>query len=668
MNPDRDEIHSNGERMEQWHRALSRVAWIAALFCLAVLILLMANAYNSRANDPLKMPRLQSLLMELNRNPTDDALRAEVRRLDRQVRSAYFRSRAFAMNGFYLLIGGLSVFLLALEGMRTIRRQLPQPDSALAQNAVLAAAANRRAVIALGTVSAGTLITLAVMSRHDAAVEYTLRPEPLPTAAASRSDPASPLAPANPAPGGSSLPAPAPGDVSSSPPAPAPSGGSLQAPSQLGSTSSLPPESPTPNPAPPTPGAAVKPKPEPTPPPSSRKVTALFPKAWEAHWPVFRGPSGVGIALTRNPPTSWNGAQGRGILWKTAIPLPGMNAPIVWGERVFLSGADRTSREIYCLDARSGRILWRKPIPVPPLPSTFKVSRETGYAPSTMVTDGKRVCAIFVTGEIVCLDYTGKQLWIRSLGLPDSLYGHASSLMLYGNGVIVQFDQGSDPSQEKSALLALDIATGKTVWEVKRPVPNSWSTPILIRAGQQEQIITCGSPWVIAYDPRNGREIWRAKCLDGDVAPSPAYGDRMVFVCNVGASLSAINPFATGDITETGIVWTYTENLADTVSPISNGELLFLISTEGTITCLEAATGKKVWEHHYDTMFRSSPILAGKTIYLTDTLGVTYMFEAGRVFKELGKAELGEDVGATPALVGNRLYIRGKKNLYCIGQ
>jgi outer membrane protein assembly factor BamB len=666
--------------MEQWHRALSRVAWIAAIFCLVVFVLLLVNAFNSRANDPLKMPRLQSLIMELNRNPTDDALKARVRRLDQQVRSAYFRSRSFAMSGFYLLIGGLAVFLVALEAMRAIRRQLPQPDSALAQNAMLAAATNRRAVIALATIAAGIWITLMVMARHDAAVEYTLRSGQTSSAAASNPGASVPTAPVNPAMGGSSLLAPAPNSVVPAPnsvvpapnsvapssPTPAPSGGSLSAPPQFGSTSSLPPNNPTPNPAPRGSTAPVKPKP--TPPPSNLKVTALFPKTWEAHWPVFRGPSGVGLALTGNPPTVWNGAQGKGILWKTAIPLPGMNAPIVWGDRVFLSGADKTNREIYCLDARSGKILWKKPIPVPALPNTFKVSRETGYAPSTMVTDGKRVCAIFVTGEVVCLDYSGKQLWIRALGVPESLYGHASSLMLYGNGVIVQFDQGSDPSQEKSALLALDIATGKTVWQVKRPVPNSWSSPILIRAGKQEQIITCGSPWVIAYDPRNGREIWRAKCLEGDIAPSPAYGDRVVFACNMGSSMAAINPTGTGDITTTGIVWTYTENLPDTVSPISNGELVFLIATEGTITCLEAATGKKVWEHHYDTMFRASPILAGKTIYLIDTLGVTYLIEAGRAFKELGKAELGEDVGATPALTGNRLYIRAKKNLYCIGQ
>jgi outer membrane protein assembly factor BamB len=663
LNPDKDEHELTSRHWEAWHRALSRVAWIAALYCLAVLVLLMANAYNSRAYDPLQMPRLQSLLMELNRNPTDEALKAQVRRLDQQVRSSYFRSRAFAMNGFYLLLGGLTVFLLALEGMRAIRRQLPKPDSSLAQSAVLAAASNRRAVIALGTVAAGTLITLAVMSRHDAAVEYALRPEPLPVATPSNPAASQSSMPASPVAGGSSLPAPNSGADSP----PQPSSGLIQAAPPLGSASSLPPGG-QPNPAPAETNAAAKPAPRPSPSPANRKVTALFPKAWEAHWPVFRGPSSAGIALSRNPPTSWNGVQGKGILWKTAIPLPGMNSPIVWGDRVFVSGADKTDREIYCLDARNGKILWRKPIPVPPLPSTFKVSRETGYAPSTMVTDGKRVCAVFVTGEVVCLDYSGKQLWSRSLGVPDSLYGHASSPMLYGSRVIIQLDQGSDPAQEKSRLLALDIVTGKTVWEVKRPVPNSWSTPILIRAGQQEQIITCSNPWVIAYDPRNGREIWRAKCLDGDVAPSPAYNDRMVFTCNVGASLSAINPFGTGDITESGIAWTYTENLADSVSPISNGELLFLISTEGTITCLESATGKKVWEHHYDTMFRSSPILVGKTIYLTDTLGVTYLFEAGRVFKELGKAELGEDVGATPAVVGNRIYIRGKRSLYCIGQ
>jgi outer membrane protein assembly factor BamB len=673
------ESKSEAVHAEARYRTAQRSAVIALAFCALVLLLLVANSIHSRAYDPMKAPRLQALLLELNRDPRNERLKREARRLDREVRTAYFRSRSFALSGFYLLLGGIGVFLLAMEMARACRRELPQPNPAVMREAVFSLAIGRRAVIALGAASGGLLLTLAVWSRHDAAAEYARAVERPQTA---KEDAA--------VPGGTpstfavTSPAPAPPGTSSltAPGAPAPlaSAGSLSTGSGALSSapapptgSALPPLTAAPVRAP-LPGGTRIPLSAPAAPPLSSPsgtspvgIAALFPPSWAQQWPAFRGPGGDGVAGMQDAPTTWDGTRGEGILWKTPVPLPGWNSPVVWGDRVFLAGAEKTKREVYCFRAKDGSLLWRRTVPLPPGAPVPKVSGDTGYAPSTMVTDGQHVCAIFPNGDIACFDAAGKPLWQRSLGVPDNTYGHASSLMMYGRGVLVQMDQGTNPKEAKSVLMALDVASGKTVWEVKRPVANSWSTPILLRAGTQEQLITCADPWVIAYDPRTGREIWRVDCLGGDVAPSPTSGGGYVFACNQGYTLAAIRPDGTGDVTKTAIAWTFDESLPDIASPLCDGALIYLVASDGMVTCVDTREGKKVWEHEFRAAVHASPVLVGKTVYLLDTQGVMHLFEAGRVFKEIGKAPLGEETGATPAFAGGRIYIRGREHLYCIG-
>ncbi|MBI3910140.1 MAG: PQQ-binding-like beta-propeller repeat protein [Armatimonadetes bacterium] len=656
-----------GEPESAWYQAARRTAAVAAVFCIIVFVLLMANGAASRMADPLHPARIQALLIELNKNSTDERLKQEIRRLDAQVRRDYFRSQAFATQGLYLLLAGVAVYLLALEIVKHSRKGLPIPRPDAGRDAWLAAAMSRRAVIALGLVLGGVLATLVVLSRHDTAAEYAKAARKwgsgLAAGVPSLSTGPAP-APGQPPPGSVALP-----PLALGPTAPAtPSGGTLSPP-EMGAA----PAPPAAVPALPAVGAGSagnavpEVNPDAVPPGTPVPIMVAHPKEWEQNWPGFRGPGGVGIAATSDAPTRWDGAQGEGILWQASVPLPGWNSPVVWGDRVFLSGADQHRREVYCFDAHRGTLLWRKTVPSPPDMGEINVADDTGYAPSTMVADGRRACAMFVNGDVACFDFAGKLLWLRRLGVPDNSYGHASSLAMYGNGVIIQFDQGSSAEDGKSALLALDAATGKTVWQVKRPVPNSWSTPIIIRAGNREQIITCANPWVIAYDPRSGSELWRAECLGGEVAPSPTFGSGYVLACNLGASLTAIRPDGTGDVTRTAVAWSSSENLPDIVSPLCNGELIFLTTSEGMVTCLEARMGKKVWEHSFETPVRASPTLVGNRVYLMDTKGTMHIFEAGRAFKEMGTAALGEEAHASPAFVHGRIYIRGRQHLYCVG-
>jgi outer membrane protein assembly factor BamB len=386
------------------------------------------------------------------------------------------------------------------------------------------------------------------------------------------------------------------------------------------------------------------------------------------NWPCFRGPGGLGISAYTNVPTNWSGKTGEGILWKTKVPLSGFNSPVVWGDRVFLSGGDKNKLEIYCFDALSGKLLWTGDVATPPKgDKEIDVKEDTGFAAPTMVTDGRRVYAIFVTGDVGCVDFGGKKVWARSLGIPDSAYGYASSLAMYRNLLLIQYDQGM-AEDEKSKLIALNVFSGQTVWETKRPVPNSWASPIVAKIGNQHQVVACGDPWVIAYNPVNGTELWRAQCLAGDIAPSPICVNELVFAIEPYTKLVAIRPDGRGDVTQTHIAWSIEDGTPDVCSPVSNGEMVFLLTTEGLLMCYKVADGMKLWEKELEEYFRASPSLVGNLVYVLSEKGVMFIIEAGPEYKELARCELGEGCYASPAFADGRIYIRGLENLYCIGK
>ncbi|MBN1420323.1 MAG: PQQ-binding-like beta-propeller repeat protein [Planctomycetes bacterium] len=388
-----------------------------------------------------------------------------------------------------------------------------------------------------------------------------------------------------------------------------------------------------------------------------------------AEWPRFRGPGGAGRAAFGPVSTTWDLATGSGVLWKIPVPIPGESSPILWGGRVVITGATKARREVVCLDLETGSIRWRREVRARrgSEPGEDRDLDEEGFiAAPTPATDGERIHAIFGTGELACLDLDGRVLWTRDLGIPDNDYGHASSLEIWRDFVIVQRDQGR-AKDGKSRLLGIDARTGRTVWEAKRLVPASWSTPLAFCAAGRDQIVACGDPWVIAYDPANGAELWRASVLGGEVVPSPIVAGGVVIAASVGGAVAAIRPDGSGDVTATHVVWRHEENLPGIPTPVSDGDLVFTIDTSGYVTCLDAKDGGTLWEDELRTSFQASPVIAGGLVYFLSDRGDVFIFACARARERAARASIGEKCLATPALAPGRMIVRGERHLFCLG-
>ncbi|MGD9496289.1 MAG: PQQ-binding-like beta-propeller repeat protein [Armatimonadota bacterium] len=646
----------------------SRVAIVAAVFCALVFALMVANLVRARTADPAAPVQIEQLKAQINREGASPELVQRVRALDEQVRREYFKSRRFAIQGGLMLVGGLATLLVALHFAVVYSATGPTPDPQAVEEPVLSAIASRRSVVAVGLLLGGLLITLAVLARHDAVADYVIAAEKADRAAQAEAERQALIGPPGP-PGPQGVPG-APG----APGAPGPAGppgapgarGPAGARGAAGPAGPPGPAGPAGPPGPPGPaGVAAAPTQGGTTP-----LTALDAQ-YARNWPRFRGPYGLGQAPSGTYPESWDGESGANIAWKVPVPLPGQSSPIVWDNRVFVTGADERTRQVFAFDAETGKMLWARRVvsdlsaddPAP------EVSEDTGYAAPTMATDGQRVFAAFANGDVAAFSFEGDELWVRAMGPLQNMYGHASSLLVYEDTLIVQLDQG-EADDELSRLVALDVRDRKRVWETARDVPNSWTTPILIRAGERDQIITAANPWVIAYDAKTGEEIWRADVLAGDVAPSPIFAGGMVIACADGADLVAIRPDGSGDVTQTHVVWRAAGSMPDTASPVSDGTLVYVITSFGYMSAYRLQDGGLVWEHQIqgEGSFYASPVLVGDRLYVLCGDGVMHILATGSEFREIGTARLGEPAFATPAFVEGSIFIRTPEHLYRIGK
>jgi outer membrane protein assembly factor BamB len=403
--------------------------------------------------------------------------------------------------------------------------------------------------------------------------------------------------------------------------------------------------------------------------PDQRVIGEAPVEEYRQNWPCFRGPDGKGVWLQPAAVTNAGHVVLTAVVWKTAVPGAGFNSPIIWGDRIFFSGANEKERTVFCFDARTGQEVWRQAIGTEAAKpaSAQEQPPSSGYAAATMATDGRRVYAFFGNGDLAALTLEGKPVWSKKLGPLKNAYGHSASLATWHGRAFLQLDQG-EKEEGKSKLYAFDCGTGQTIWQHPRSVGSSWASPLVIEAGGKAQVITLAVPWVIAYSAEDGSELWRVDGLNGEVTPSAVYSAGLVLAISPGEKMMAIKPDGSGDVSKTHIAWTAEDGIPDITSPVCTGELVFTLMSSGTLTCFDAATGKKVWEHDYEAQFHSSPAIAGGLLYLASQKGTVTAVEVSREFKEVSRVETGDEFHASPAFMKDRMVLRGETNIWCFGQ
>ena len=374
----------------------------------------------------------------------------------------------------------------------------------------------------------------------------------------------------------------------------------------------------------------------------------------------FRGNNSLGLSSARNVPISWNLASGKNILWQVPVPRKGYNSPVISGNKVFFSGADEKVRELFCYELSSGKQLWKleaKNIPGSPS-QTPATTDDTGLAASTVATNGKVVCAIFGTGDLICADMDGKQLWAKNIGVPDNSYGYASSLLIYGNLLIIQYDNRNSPR-----IIALDLANGNERWSKPRPERNpSWSSPILTMVNNRPQLILIGNPGVSSYNPNTGEQYWRVEVMSGEPAPSAAYANGIVFVATEYATMAAINA------ADGSVLWKNNEILPEIASPVATKDFVFIATSYGVVASFDTQTGEVIKSMELNADFNASPIIVEGKIYLICTKGKVYIFSAKSDFILINSFETGEKTFATPAFTDRKIVIRTEKSVYCVSE
>lgn len=374
-------------------------------------------------------------------------------------------------------------------------------------------------------------------------------------------------------------------------------------------------------------------------------------------WNGFRGTGGTGRSAARGLPTSWNLGSGKNILWQTPVPRHGYNSPVIHGRNIFITGADSEKRELYCFDLLTGELRWTvaatgiagSPAQMP------DVSADTGLAASTVATNGKQVCAIFATGDILCTDMDGKRLWAKNLGVPDNHYGFASSPLMYGGTLIIQYD-----NNDASRLIALSASSGRELWSKSRKDKIAWSSPILAKVGGQQAVIVMGNPAISAYKVSNGEELWRVECLSGEVGASPCTADGIIYAASEYATCVAIRA-ADGET-----LWEASDCLPECSSPVATKDKLYVATSYGAVCAYDAATGEVVKQHELTTPFYSSPVIADGKVWLFSNSGKCYIFSAGKEFRLITSFDTGEQTFATPAFTDSMMVVRSDKSLYAI--
>ncbi|MCK5102180.1 MAG: PQQ-binding-like beta-propeller repeat protein, partial [Cyclobacteriaceae bacterium] len=416
------------------------------------------------------------------------------------------------------------------------------------------------------------------------------------------------------------------------------------------------------------------------------------------YWPQWRGPEATGVAPTGNPPIEWS--ETKNVKWKIEIPGKGHATPIIWEDKIFVLTAVETEKKIekkepepsestgrrrmpgleaesvlqfvvMAINRADGAVIWEQTVRnEAPVDGTHNLGT---WASNSPVTDGKYLYAYFGSRGLYCLDFDGNLLWERDFGqmVKKMSFGEGSSPALYKDKIVILWDHEGD-----SFLYILDKKTGKDIMRISRDEASSWSSPLIVNVNGKDQVITSATKQIRSYDLETGEIIWHDTGMTSNVIPHPMVNQGTLYLMSGfrGNAIKAIDlSKAKGNVNGTdAIVWEYNQNASYTPSALlANDKLYFLRSNNGNLTCIDAADGKENYSleklEGTGTVF-ASPVGVQDRLYISSQSGITYVVKQGSNFEILAKNELEDGNFASPAIVGDELFIRGFQYLYCLSE
>jgi outer membrane protein assembly factor BamB len=387
-------------------------------------------------------------------------------------------------------------------------------------------------------------------------------------------------------------------------------------------------------------------------------------------WLEFRGPGGQGHALAAGLPEHWSETEN--LAWKQTIPGKGWSSPVVVGGQVYLTTAVPEGEEdppaqslrVMCLDEASGRVEWSQELFQQP--AGQRVHPKNSHASATPISDGQRLYVHFGTWGTACLERDGTVVWKTTALKYQPVHGNGGSPVLFEDLLIINCD-GADAQ----FVVALDRRDGTEKWRYNRglePVKGfAFCTPLLVEVEGRTQVISSGADAVVGLVPQTGEEIWKVRYKGGySVVPRPVTGQGMVFVCTGydSPTLLAIRlAGARGDVTDSHLAWKLSKRVPLNPSPLLINDLLYLVSDDGVMSCVEAGSGETVWQQRIGGAYSSSPTWANGRIYVQSEEGETLVIEPGREFHEVARSQVGERTFASYAVAGGAIYLRTESNL-----
>jgi outer membrane protein assembly factor BamB len=386
-------------------------------------------------------------------------------------------------------------------------------------------------------------------------------------------------------------------------------------------------------------------------------------------WPQFRGPYSDARVAVAASPLEWSDTNN--VTWKTTIPGLGWSSPVIVAGKIYLTTAvaegEGLSLRAVALDANTGKVLWDRE--VRRLEKAPAIHAKNSHAsPTPIVRDDAVYVHFGAQGTAKLKAADGELQWLcLELDYPP-LHGNGGSPVLRDNKLVVVCDGSVNPF-----VAAIDANTGKVAWKtlrsVKARISHSFVTPTITDVDGKPQVLAPGPDHFAAYDLATGEELWKVLAHGWSVVPQPAVGHGMVFYNHDydHPELMAVKLGGRGDVTDSHVVWRLKRGAPSTPSPLLVGDELYFVSDEGIATCVDAKTGQAHWTQRLAGNYSASPVQVGERILFLNETGVATWVRAGKKYELLGKNEVPGRTFATPAFVGNAMYLRTDEALYKIG-